>query len=438
MIRWVLSIIAILATGSAAAQSIDYSIQINMNGVYVAGNLATYTLVVKADHNDDQPFVARVAVPPELEFISVCSNGTTYDEARRAITWTGHVDNVYTMETPCPLVFRMSPTLTPQSTFLIMASVESTRTDPNTANNIAIVKGYVVPAADVALSVTPELAHLGAGEAENYTITVVNSGPNEARDVSLVDAFSDALDFLSFTQTSGPAATISPVAFGDSSTCYQPRCGSYIEMHIATMESGSSARFTLATRGKSSIESAYVVNHASVRTSSFDPELGNNDKDTYTAMGPNADLTIGSSTLPDADGIHIPISITVSNNGPSIVNDVLLDSQMKETNGSDYGFVTKVKFMSATASQGSCAAPSVIALPASPQPPAFWDVQCSVGSLAPGARATVTILVERATKAGPADVTSTVSPAQNDPVQSNNTSVLRITQPSQRRRSVRN
>ncbi len=429
------ALLALLVATSALSQSIDYSMRIDMNDAYYAGAHATYTFVVMADRNDDQPFIARVAVPPELEYLS-CSHSATYDPAARVITWSDRLNYAYTTVLSCPCTFRMSPALTPQSSFELAASVESKWPDPNTANNIAIVKGYVVPAADLVLTATPQPVRYVSGDLATYLLTVTNSGPNDAADVSLVDAFSEFLDFVSFTQLSGPVATIDPVAFGSSSTCYQPRCGSYVEAHIPALPSGSSATFKLTAKTKTSVESAYIVNHASVRTPSFDPQLRNNDADSYTAMGPDADLTIDSTTTSEADGIRIPIAISVSSSGPSAVTNVVVDQQLKSSDDR-YDFVRNVKYVSATASQGSCEQPRIIALAGSPEPPAYWGVTCNVGALAPGQHATVTVVVERSAKAGPFDATAAVSPAENDPLQSNNSSTLHIKPPGPRRRSVR-
>jgi len=110
------------------------------------------------------------------------------------------------------------------------------------------------------------------------------------------------------------------------------------------------------------------------------------------------DLTIVKSAPPSATvGFGLTYSITVTNNGPiSATNVVVSDTLPAGTT-----------FTSATTSQGSCSGTST--------------VTCSLGTIANGANATISITVNTTTS-GTITNTATVSASEHDPVPSDNSS----------------
>ncbi|MGB8509788.1 MAG: PQQ-dependent sugar dehydrogenase [Pyrinomonadaceae bacterium] len=111
----------------------------------------------------------------------------------------------------------------------------------------------------------------------------------------------------------------------------------------------------------------------------------------------SADLTISNTDSPDpvAVGTSLSYRINVTNNGPATATNVNIADTLP----------AGVNFNSATPSQGSCAGTTAI--------------NCAVGSIAVGASATVTIVVQPQS-AGPLSNTATVSASEADPIPADN------------------
>ena len=107
------------------------------------------------------------------------------------------------------------------------ASVSSTTTDPNTANNSATVTGMIVGApADLAVTNTGSPGTVNEGDKIMYTVTVSNTNscyPNSATSVVLTDTLGANLGYTS-ASTTYPGATFtvsgSVVTFNLGSIAY--------------------------------------------------------------------------------------------------------------------------------------------------------------------------------------------------------------------------
>jgi len=72
-------------------------------------------------------------------------------------------------------------------------------------------------------------------------------------------------------------------------------------------------------------------------------------------------------------------------------------------------------------SQGTWDAPVLTQYPGSPNPPPNWRLECSLGQLASGARATVHLMIHKLQPVARAmRLTSSVTPVQNDRHGANN------------------
>ena len=115
----------------------------------------------------------------------------------------------------------------------------------------------------------------------------------------------------------------------------------------------------------------------------------------------NADLAVTKSDSPDpvVEGQSLTYTIVVTNNGPATANNVTLVDPLDQ----------QVTYVSATPTQGSCSE-------------SMGTVTCSLGAMANGATATVTLVVTAPVPAGQQDIsnTATVSGDENDPDSGNN------------------
>jgi uncharacterized repeat protein (TIGR01451 family) len=159
------------------------------------------------------------------------------------------------------------------------------------------------------------------------------------------------------------------------------------------------AAFATAAPTESDSSASLVVNSA--RTVDATPPF-----DATIAPPPSADIAVSQvgSPNPVKKGKAETFTITVSNNGPSAASGIsLIDTLPANTT-----------FKSVTASQGSCGTPST-------------TVSCSLGGLANGASATVTLVVAPNAKGTITNKATAHASSPADPSDSNNTASATVT-----------
>jgi uncharacterized repeat protein (TIGR01451 family) len=428
-----------LSASSAFADTIDYSLSLEALMPAAPGGHVVYGVAASASEwtTEKQPFVVRLVVPPELEPPPRCSSGedVTYDPATRVLTWTDYVNSDHgTRTAPCHLPFGVAASLAPGATLAIVGTLETSTPDPNPGNNVVTASAIVIASSDLAVRSSADVLTYRPGDEIAYTITVTNLGPHDALDVAVVDQLSPDVTVVSFERLSGPAATIDPFPHdGGSSGCYSPRCGIYVEARFPVLPFGSTATLHLVARVKSSIDVARMRNRVNVASDSpitaFDPWLANNYHDFLTTAGPHADLVLTSRRGSAVTNNEVPVVLDVSNAGPDTVNDVRVTSILYED---ELHGVESVRFVTITPSQGTCSPPEFGFEIGSPIGPAYMRLDCALGVLASGARATISFAIEKKGAMGP--LTSWLSPTENDPNRDNNQSQLSL---NVRRRGVR-
>jgi uncharacterized repeat protein (TIGR01451 family) len=262
--------------------------------------------------------------------------------------------------------------------------------DSNPANDSSSVPTTVTQSADVGVTKTGPGAALN-GDTITYHVGVSSDGPSAAANVTLTDTLPAGTTFVSETQTSGPTFSCTTPAAGATGT---------ITCTIATLAPGVTAAFDF-TFTIAPTTTGSIANTANVSTTTPDPNPANDN-----ATAPT-DLTIAPTDLSiakTADAHRYPVganatyTITVTNNGPAYalgttVNDVL---------------PAGTTFVSATPSQGSCSGTSV--------------VTCNIGTLAPSASATISLVVTLPSTEMELSNTATVTSANVDTVPGNNAS----------------
>lgn len=438
-IRIAVLLAAIGASFSAFAQeTIDYSIEILAGQLPTTGGEVLYALLASTDWWTItlEPFTVRLTVPPGIEPQGSRCYGFmsdfTYDPASRVLTWTDSFGDLALRS--CPVVFKVAPTLMPGATFTLDATITPSTTDPNLANNTATHTAVIIPSSDLEIKSQADVGTLRPGERITYTSTVTNRGPQDAHDVMFLDYLSRLVNVVSFEQTSGPPAVVQASPYDAGAGCYMPRCGLYLEAHIPFLPNGSTATFRLVVNAKTSFEAGNISNRAIVWSTSVDYVHQNDSADAFALAGPHADLGITSTRLPEAPAqTHIPIRFAVSNDGPENVSEVTVSSVLHDAEG-HYDLIEGVKILSVTSSQGTCTEPYLSQPVGSPNPPPMWAFDCALGPLAPGAKATITVAVERASLRGRFVLAASVSPGQNDPNPVNNHTHLPLS--TLRRRAV--
>lgn len=265
------------------------------------------------------------------------------------------------------------------------ASVSSTTSDPNNANNNSTATATAGASADLAATKSGP-ATAAAGTAMSYTIGITNNGPSNAANATLTDVLPSGTKFVSLTQTGGSPFTCSTPAAGASGT---------VSCSISSLAAAGSATFTLVVTNPGS--GSTYVNTNVVSSPTADPNSGNNSASASTVLtAGSADLAVTKSAVSAnvITGQNATFTITITNAGPANADNVVATDA-----------VPAGTFVSATPSQGTC------------NP----TVQCTMGTIAPGASATITLVIKASNTVAPASNTVTVTTSSVDPDPTNNT-----------------
>jgi uncharacterized repeat protein (TIGR01451 family) len=228
------------------------------------------------------------------------------------------------------------------------------------------------------------------GGSLTYTLTVTNNGPDSSTDSTVTDTLPAGVTFVSATPSQG--------------TCSQ--AAGTVTCTLGPLAAGASATIAIVV----TVDATAVCplsDTATVTGVETDPVAANNSATASTACGGGTDLAITKADAPDpvALGGSLTYTLTVTNNGP----DPSTDSTVTDT------LPAGVTFVSATPSQGTCSQ-------------AAGTVTCTLGPLAPGASATIQIVVTvDPTAVSPLSDTATVTGVETDPLAANNSATAETT-----------
>jgi uncharacterized repeat protein (TIGR01451 family) len=212
-----------------------------------------------------------------------------------------------------------------------------------------------------------------------YSVLLFNFGPAAAENVVLTDDLPDTVTFLS----SSAPCTLGP---GNVLTC-----------NVGTIPPLNSTTVTIQVRPNAP---GTILNTASAAGTNTNTSTDTETTQVILA----ADLAVTKTANARAQvNQGLTYTVTVVNNGPSTATGVTLVDTLP----------TGVRFVAATPSQGSCSLTGS-------------TLTCLIGTLAPGAGATVTILVVP-TRPGILTNTATVSGNEFDPNLANNTATVTTT-----------
>ena len=247
--------------------------------------------------------------------------------------------------------------------------VATTSTDLNPGNDSATITTPVEPSADLAVTKLADVvdpATVDPTDPITYTVTVVNNGPSDALDVSIVDT-PPAFVTLTSVTSGDPTATCDL----GTATC-----------DVASIASGASLTMTVVgTVAANAVGS--ITNSASATSTTPDPNPGDNSDAVTTGVTPVADLGVTKTllTAPLVPGRPARYELVVTNAGPAAGANVTVTDTLP----------AGVGFTSVSSPIGSCGETA----------PDSGVVECTLGTLGSGAGVTilVDVLVDAATTA---------------------------------------
>jgi len=348
--------------------------QIAPAGAVTAGNLVTYTVTF----TNTGPGVARMVdvkdhLPPGFSLVSasagvqgycagaICQFGTLPVGAMRTMTVVARVDSGLSagVATNVAAVF----------------SVDAT--DPATATTTTTV----TTAAALVVSKSALNNPVYAGGTALYQIVVTNQGPSDAQNVVITDALPAGM-----TYAGGDGACTGSGAFIICAIGALPANASRSLLVQANVDSLTTDGLTLTNLVTATSPTSVVPVTATAAVTVVQP------------AGGNADLAIQKDGPSVATaGERITYTLVVTNNGPADATNVQVVDALPDG----------VRFVSAVASQGVCAA----------------GVSCQLGELLVNATAKITVvgIVESTVLSGSLLVNvARVDAANSDPVSSNN------------------
>ncbi|MGK2858389.1 MAG: hypothetical protein ACSLFQ_14410, partial [Thermoanaerobaculia bacterium] len=190
------------------------------------------------------------------------------------------------------------------------------------------------------------------GDTFTYTLNVTNGGPSAATNVTTTDILPVDVELQSATPTQGSCSGTTTV------TC-----------NLGTIANGATAIVTVAVKAKAL---GAISNTGTVTADGFDPDLANNSSTVGTTILQinTADVSITKTALPAsvAVGANVTYTLTVTNNGPDTADAVTVTDPLP----------AGMTWVSTVTTLGSCSGTNV--------------VSCSLGNMANGASATITIV----------------------------------------------
>jgi uncharacterized repeat protein (TIGR01451 family) len=271
-------------------------------------------------------------------------------------------------------------------------SISTTTFDGNAANDTATASVDVNPAADLRTTVTATPTTATVGDTVDYLVTVHNDGPQSAAGSTVSLNLPSGATVVSVTPSSGVTCASS----GNPRSCT-----------LGTLANGDAP--TVAVRvtlnGASAGTNATLA--ATAATTTYDPVSGNDAASASTAVDQPADLKLTESASPSTlnPGSDATYTFTIKNNGPGAAKGIVLSDDLP----------AGATVQSITPSQGTCGTGD--------------PFTCSIGTLANGNSATVTVVLRPALSSAGSSLANpgVVTSASYDPATADNSATASVT-----------
>lgn len=370
----------------------DLSITKSRVGTLVSGSAITYRVVAVNNGPADVVGASVVdIIPAELTGATWTCTGPRPDACPAG--GSGNISALVSLRNNEQALFIIAATALPTATGAVqnVATISAPVgvTDPNLANNDAIDTSNTVVRTALSISKTNNAVDVTPGTVTRYEITVRNDGPSMATGATIIDTLSSS--FTSATWT----------CFAVSGVCPAAGTGN-ISTPVTLSPSGTATFVVLAS--VSSLISGSITNTATIAAppGALDPDLSDNVAVDIDTLTPQADVSITNTDnrTTAVPGTVDTYTIVVSNAGPSSAPGVrVVDNLPSE--------LTNVTWTCAASAASSCASATGTGstidelVDLGPTGAVTFVV---TGSVAPGARGTMTTTATATLAAGVIDL----------------------------------
>jgi uncharacterized repeat protein (TIGR01451 family) len=279
-------------------------------------------------------------------------------------------------------------------TAVAQATLSANESDPTPSDNTASVTTTITPSttADLSVGISENPNPAYAGGTLRYNVTDVNEGPGNATHTTLIDPLPAGLTFVASESDARCSVDSSNVV-----TC-----------SLGTTWVRAVDEVSIAARSQAA---GSYTNTVSLSSDQTDPTPSDNSASVTTQVLPSADLSVTNLASPNpvTAGHKVTFTLTVTNHGPSPATGLSLADSWTATSEIKGG----IAFISVSSSQGSCSQSGS-------------SVSCSLGNLAAGAAATVTVVIQPRSKGTLSD-TVTAAANEHDPSPGDNSATSAVT-----------
>jgi uncharacterized repeat protein (TIGR01451 family) len=282
------------------------------------GDTITYTITLSDNGPDSATSVTvQDTLPAGVSFVSATPSQGSYNSTTGV--WT-----VGTVTTTIAQTLLIQATVVSPSPGTNTAAVKhADQFDPNLANN-SDTASTNPQQADLAVSKTVSNAHPNVGDTITFTVTLTNSGPNTATNVTVSDPLPPGLQFVSATPSQGTYNSSTGLWTVGTVTAAAPQT-LQIQAKVISQDAQSNAA---------------AISHAD----QFDPDPGNNTGiATETPQQADLALTKSVSNATPNVGDIITFTMALTDKGPDPATNVTVQDLLP----------AGLTFVSATPSQGT-------------------------------------------------------------------------------------
>ncbi len=284
----------------------------------------TYTLtVVNSGPSTAENVVVQDRLPPGIVVTGVsasqgsCATGTPGEPLDQLTCGLGTIQPLATVTVEVVLSVDSS---VPDGTILendalVFSDIFDNTNGNNYATNLTTVSAF----ADLAVTKVGEPNPVVAGELLEYTVTVTNTGPSDARGVVVVDVLPSEVTFerIRDPYATGVSCSLNPID-EHTLTCV-----------LGNMAADEVRQFTIVVLVAPNAPAA-LNNQISVSSDTADPNSGDNGDTEGTGVDRSQQLFISKPDTPDPvlAGNELRYTVTFGNGGPSTATNVVVSDTL--------------------------------------------------------------------------------------------------------------